>query len=352
MRHRLPRHGVASPNQLLLFDDVLQHDWCGGAAGPAEGRSPGSSCQGVIAISALVALLYRAERALVSGPVPLHVAQQLAVDALRTGLAGNEDTVKDTITCVIAFFRYATHHGALSLDDLDEPMVEAFIQRATHRAGVYTDPADATLRNRRWQVGELFDTLRRLQLWHGPVLFGEPVPSRTGKATRPLTARELHQVRVHSYHWMMPSRRPIVIALAEAGGSAAEIAAVELTDLDLDAGTVAFRGEAARTNRFPAEALTELRSALTEGAAVGSRRLVVGDSLDVNKAKRSVTQELSETIRDAGLSRTPRVSGRSIRLHHALTIFHAEGIGAAVRFLGAQSVDTTMRSLGLTVDDL
>lgn len=352
MRHRLHRHGVASPNQLLLFDDVLQQHWCGGAAGPAEGRSPGSSRQGVIAISALVALLHRAERALVTGPVPLHVAQQLATDALRTGLSGNEDTLKDTITCVVAFFQYATHHGAKSLDDIDEPLVEAFIQRATHRAGVYTDPADATVRNRRWQVGELFDTLRRLQLWRGPVMFGEPVPSRTSKATRALTTRELHQVRVHAYHWMMPTRRPLVIALAEAGGSAAEIASTELGDLDLDGGTVTFRGDAARTNRFPAEALTALRAALKEGAALSGRKLVVGDSLDVNKAKRSVTQELSETIRDAGISRTPHVSGRSIRLHHALNIHHSQGIAAAVRFLGAQSVDSTMRSLGLTVDDL
>jgi len=68
------------------------------------------------------------------------------------------------------------------------------------------------VRNRRWQVGELFDTLRRLQLWHGPVLFGEPVPSRTGKATRPLTARELHQVRVHARADVLslsPSPRPV-----------------------------------------------------------------------------------------------------------------------------------------------
>jgi len=115
---------------------------------------------------------------------------------------------------------------------------------------------------------------------------------------------------------------------------------------------VRFRSEAARTNRFPAEALTALRAAIDDGVAVGSRRLVVGDSLDLNKAKRSVTQELSETIRDAGMSRTPRVSGRSIRLHHALSIFHAEGIGAAVSFLGARTVDPTMRALGLTVDDL
>lgn len=287
-----------------------------------------------------------------TGPVSLDQAQQLALDALRVGLAGNEDTVEDTITCVLAFFRYARHNGVETMNEVDEHLVEAFIQRAVQRAGDYRDPAPATVRNRRWEISELFETLRRLQLWDGPVLFGEPIHSRSGEATRPLTAREMHLVRVHSYHWMVPSRRPIVVALAEAGGSAAEIAAIELSDLDLDAGTVRFGGEAARLNIIPAEALAALRHTLGNGAAVGGRRLVVGDSLDANRAKRSVTQELSETIRDAGLSRTPRVSGRSIRLHQALEVFRNVGIGAAVRFLGATSVDTTMRSLGLSVDDL
>lgn len=57
-------------------------------------------------------------------------------------------------------------------------------------------------------------------------------------------------------------------------------------------------------------------------------------------------------MRDAGLSRVPKVSGRSIRLYHALAVFERDGIGAAVRFLGNQSVDLTMRALGLTVEDL
>ncbi|MFM7245326.1 MAG: hypothetical protein ACKO40_14300, partial [Planctomycetaceae bacterium] len=196
------------------------------------------------------------------------------------------------------------------------------------------------------------EALRRLQLWDGPVEFGDPIPSRNSEATRPLTRAEMHRVRIHSYEWLVPTRRPLVIALAEAGGSAAEIAAVELNDLDLDAGSVDFRGAAARRNRIPRDALAALRAALSEGAAIGPRLLVVGDTLDANRAKRSVTQELSDTIRDAGLSRTAQVSGRSIRLHHALDVFHTNGIGAAVRFLGGQSVDTTMRSLGLTVDDL
>lgn len=231
-------------------------------------------------------------------------------------------------------------------------LVERFIERAVHRCGVCRDPAPATVRNRRWEIGELFHTLRRLQLWDGPVLFGDPVPSRAGDRTRPLTERELHQVRVHSYHWLIPTRRPLVVALAEAGGSATEIAAVEAGDLDLNAGTVMWRGAAARINRFPADALAAIRAALDEGAGVGGRRLVVGDGLDANRAKRSVTQELSQTIRDASLGHTPQVSGRSIRLHHALAVFHLDGIGAAVRFFGAQSVDTAMRSLGLTVHDL
>ena len=141
------------------------------------------------------------------------------------------------------------------------------------------------------------------------------------------------------------------VALAEAGGTAPEIAAVELEHLDLDNGVVHFTGKAARTNRIPPEAHEALCRALDEGAAVG-QRITVTDALDANKAARSVTQELSEVIRDAGLARVSRVAGASIRLHHALRHFHDGGIGDAVRFLGAVSVDTTMRSLGLSVDDL
>lgn len=303
-------------------------------------------------LAVLGAVLDRSRVLLVNRPVPLVEARDIALEALRVGLAGNVDTVEDTVTCARAFFRYAAHHGLEFLDEVDEGLVVSFINRAAHRSGVYRDPAPATVRNRRWEIRELFDTLRRLQLWDGPVEFGDPVPSRTGDATRPLTAIEMHRVRVHSYEWLVPTRRPLVVALAEAGGSAAEIAGIERGDIDLTAGTVVFRGGPARTNRIPTEALDALRAALAAGATVGTCRLVVGDTLDANRAKRSVTQELSDAIRDAGLSRTPLVSGRSIRLHQALNLFRTDGIGTAVRFLGSQSVDTTMRSLGLTVDDL
>jgi hypothetical protein len=74
----------------------------------------------------------------------------------------------------------------------------------------------------------------------------------------------------------------------------------------------------------------------TQDAAQG-RRIAVTDRLDPKKAKRSVTQELCDVMRDAGLSPVPWVSGSSIRLHHALAIVESDGIGAAGRFLGNQS---------------
>lgn len=349
MRHHYPRFGVASPDQLVLFDVLSAVRWSGDVTGSCPGRSICSGRQGV---AFTCAALFERCAVVLNGRVPLDVAYELAVDALRVGLAGTPDTVANTLSCARAFFAYARHHGVGTLDEIDSAMVEAFIVRAAHRAGVYRDPAPATVRNRRWEIGELFETLRRLQLWDGPVLFGDPVPSRTGEAARPLTDRELHRVRVHAYHWLVPCRRPLVVALAEAGGTAAEIAAVEPGDIDMVHAAVTFRGEATRTNPIPTPAFDALVSALAEGAQVGERRLTVGDHLDGNNAKRSITQELSATLRDAGLGSTRHVSGRSIRLHHALGVFDRDGIGAAVRFLGARSVDTTMRSLGLTVNDL
>jgi integrase len=325
--------------------------WWSGVARPAQGPGRIQTCQGVRQIFLQIGLLELADRALLTGPIPLDIARQLAIDALHLGLAGNEDTVEDTITCVTKFFRYARDHGVEYLDELDAPLIEQFINMAAHRAGVYWDASPSTKRDRRWKIKEIFTTLKRLGLWNGPVLFGEQIPSRCGETHRPLTDGELQLVRSCSYRWLLPVRRPIVVALSEAGGSAGEIAEVELADVDLTAGTVSFRAGTPRVNRIPGEALTALHRALADGAAQGSR-VAVTDSLDKNRAKRSVTQELSEVMRDAGLSRVTKVSGRSIRLHHALAMFDRDGIGAAARFLGNHSLDTTMRSLGLAVGDV
>ena len=127
MRHHSPLTGVASTGQLPLFVEPWQCTWPGDAAGHHQGRSPHPGCQEVLATFARIEVLERAGLALLTGPVPLPVAQQLALDALRVGLAGNEDTVEDTMICVVAFFRYATHHGIETLDEIDEEIGRAHV---------------------------------------------------------------------------------------------------------------------------------------------------------------------------------------------------------------------------------
>ena len=173
----------------------------------------------------------------------------------------------------------------------------------------------STVHNRRWQMGVIFESLTRLGLWDGPTEFGEPVHKKNGDATRPLTDAEVHRLRVHAYHALRPDRRWLAVALAECGGSALEIALAERDDIDLNACTVRFRGPDARVNPIPPEAFDAMVAAFDAGyTPVGDRRLVVGDDLDDMRAKRSVTQELSEAVRDAGLSRLHRVSGRDCSL--------------------------------------
>jgi len=154
MRHRHPRLGVALMDQLQLPLEKLQQYWPGDAAGHHQGQSPGLDCQGVVATSARIEVLQRSGLARLTGPVSLDQAQQLALDALRVGLAGNEDTVEDTITCALAFFRYVRHHRVETMNEVDEHLVEAFIQRAVQRAGVYRDPAPSTVRNRPYSPDE------------------------------------------------------------------------------------------------------------------------------------------------------------------------------------------------------
>ena len=67
------------------------------------------------------------------------------------------------------------------------------------------------------------------------------------ESTRPLTAGELAAAKVYADAGLGLSRRPLLLALAVAGGTASEIASVRWSDIKVDAGTVAFGGSAART---------------------------------------------------------------------------------------------------------
>ena len=120
-------------------------------------------------------------------------------------------------------------------------------------------------------------------------------------------------------------------------------------DVDLEAGTVAFRGPAARTNRL------EGWAAEAVDAFVGTRPPIPAEQLLCTsgrtgqfQAAHSVTVRLGEVLADAGIAGRAGVTARSIRLTAARRVLETSGIEAAANFLGSASLDTTADALGHT----
>jgi len=174
------------------------------------------------------------------------------------------------------------------------------------------------------------------------------IPRRARKKpTRPLNDDEARLVEVFAVSGFIESARPLLVAFAFAGGTAAEIAAVRVGDVDLRDATVSFRGKAARTNPLggwsqrTVARFIEHNPPSEEGAL-----FCVSGRTDELRAAHSVTVRLGEVLRDAGISGRAGVSARSIRLTAARRVLETDGIEAAARFLGSVSLDTAADALG------
>jgi len=338
----VPRCPAIAPAQPALFPYWEGFGWA--RAATACGWSVDDGCRSeVVRISILQRVLARVVVLVVNGGCTLGEAYELALTVIREGFVGNGQTLDNALYEIARFVDYARNHDVLTLADVDVQLVHDFVHRAAYVHGEYRTSGYSTRRNRRAAMKRFFDTLG---LCERPDLYVPKVTGTPGDPTRPLTDAELDRVHAQAYSWMGDAtRRPLVVALSEAGGSALEVASVRLDDLDLDAGTVTFRGGSARTNLLAAHTVPVVRAALAEGAAVGER-ICVGDRLDDIQAKRSVTQELNQVITHAGVRRRRGVSGRSILLAAARKVLDSSGLEAAARFMGAESLDVTAASLG------
>ena len=134
-----------------------------------------------------------------------------------------------------------------------------------------------------------------------------------------------------------------MVALAEAGASAAEIAAARACDVDLAAGTVRLGVDPDRTRVNPltewgAEAIRRVLAVNGIDPADGARLCVTG-TVGVDRGAQSAATRLCDVIRDAGLAGAEGVTAGSIRLTAAAEVLARDGIEAAARFLGSSSLD-------------
>ena len=282
-----------------------------------------------------------------SGDMSLDAWEPLVIEALGERYS-NRRTAQKAAKEAKALFRFLRARGAKSLSDVTPELVSEWLLAARHHRGSHRLPAPSTVKNRQWAARSAFEAAEFLGAPIDPqALIGEPVarPSEFVSA-RPLTGEEVQYLRANADADLLSSGS-LLVALALAGGSATEMAAVRLRDLNLDAGTVAFGGESARVNPLGEWSARVIRLWLLNrpNPLNDDCLLCVGEGLRTEQAAHSVTVRVSRLLRDVGLAGRPGVTARSIRLTTAKEILEAEGIEAAALFLGSVSLDTTAASL-------
>ena len=284
-------------------------------------------------------------RLLMAGRVSLGAALEVALRHIELVHAANGMTRSKYRREANKFFTLERLNGAEFLDELRPAIVEDYIWEATRHRGAVVDVKSTTASNRQTILRVVFDHLRELGLWTGPDLLGAPIKRQRGEASRPLTTEELARLRVFAENGLRVTGRSALLALAEGGASAEEIARVRREDLNLSQGLVRLRGRAERVNPLSEWGVARLASYVELLHQSDGAPLCVNAVLPLDRAAHSVTVRLRQILVDAGLGRRPSVTARSIRLGAARQILDTEGLEAAARFLGDVSLDITAASL-------
>ena len=271
------------------------------------------------------------------------------LEALRTRLRDKPVTSEKVLREAERLFRFLAASGIFRWPDVTPESVEAWFWAARrYRYGRHRRTADSTARNRRWVARLIFEEAASLGAPIDPTaLIGERIPRPTDfVSARPLTDTEAELSRVFSDPGLVATRRSVIVAVSYAGATATEASNVRLADIDLQAGTVAFSGPAARIGPLDAWGVETVDRFLRNNPPVADDDvLCVKPSTDPARAAHSVTVRLGHVLKDAGLAGRAGVTARSIRLTTARRILETEGIEAAARFLGSPSLDNTARAL-------
>ncbi len=315
---RAGQGGPRRPTQLALWGNRRQRRWA--------------------------ALADLAEAAAVTGDLSLGEARELAAAAAGVRFP-NPATRRKLATLTGWLFRYLAGAGAADWSDVTPDMVEGWCGAAARRGRRWTTPAPSTVRNRQWAFTIVCDALEAAGVVVDPALRPgrEPRPP-AARRSRPLTPAELDRVRAFADRGLSGSRRSVMVALAEAGASASEIAAVVAEDIDLDAGTVRLGRRVNPLTGWGAEAIG--RFFAVHGDPGPGSRMCVTDRVSGHRGAQSVAVQLREVVSDAGLGPVADVTAGSVRLTTAAEVLAQDGVEAAARFLGSDSLDSTAAALG------
>lgn len=295
----------------------------------------------------LAALWRLARRVMRSEACSLSEARELAITAIASSGRYASQSVHKMSREINRFFRYVeVAHEISTLDQVTHEMIEEFIWARRAKGYRIVDVSPNTARNRRSFIRTAFGELRALGIVAPDELTGSSISADPSFSARPLTCEELDRIRAFAGGAMFATRRPLLVAISEAGGSAPEIAAVTFEDLDLEAGTVSFSGSFPRVNPLTTWGIDAIEAWALNVTSIPDGRLCASDRLTDAKAAQSITSGLTRIITEAGFGHVPEVSPRSIRLTTARSVLARDGIVAATLFLGSESLDSTAAALG------
>ena len=341
--HRTPPTRVAHPTQLVLFRDT--GPWWSGSAGDDWWRDPNPTDPGRVVALERLSLCWRVHDMLAADRVRLADAREVALRELALVYASNPATAKKVTTEVVRFLAYVTACGVEYVDELTSEHVDEFVWSAVRSHGRFKDVSATTAANRQSFIRKFFHVLAGLGVWSGGDPVGASIRRDDVAPSRALTDAESRRLHVQVYEGILVGREPLIVALAEAGGDPLEIAMVTPADVDLDAGTVGFRGEAARVNPLAGWSLEAVRVVLDQERLPVDRPMCVTPGLPAHRAAQSITVRLHNALVAAGLHSRDGVTAKSIRITSAAQILNEDGIEAAARFLGNASLDATARML-------
>ncbi len=300
-------------------------------------------------VSVWVRLVQAASELVMSGSLLLEQWQSVVVGAVAERYRQNARTAQKVAAEAARLSRFLSACGAECWSDVTSALVLEWCWAARRdRSGAHRRAAPATARNRQWTALTVFREAAALGVPLNPeALAGERIPRpKKAESARPLTDEELASARSHADTGLGLSRRPLLLALASAGGTASEIAAARWSDINLDAGTVFFSGPAARTCPLDEWGICTVRRFVQNRPVEPDEFVGVTAGSIPERAAHSVTVRLGQILQDAGISGRPGVTARSFRLTTARKILGGESIEAAARLLGAVSLDTVADALG------
>ena len=278
-------------------------------------------------------------------PIAETVSQVLKLLHQRYG--SNRGTLQKVERDAERLFRYLRTVGVFHWEDITSEMVVSWCWMARKTIwGEYRRPGQSTARNRQWAALAVLEAAEALGLLEDVRrLGGEPITRPSDYvSTRPLTEEEAERVREFADPGQVYSRRAVIVALALAGGTSTEIAAVRKRDIDLDRGMVRI-GD--RLNPLCQWGWQVLRAFLRIRTELQEHQvLAVRADLAPQRRAHAISVQLGTVIGDAGLRGRPGVSARSVRLYRAGRILRTLGLECATWFLGLNTLTTATDALG------